>query len=103
MQRLRVRRRAAGRTSAADSRPRRRQRVPVERQLSAAVTPAMTDPLRELLAAKPVLLADGAMGTSLFARGLETGGSPELWNLEQAGAGARGAPGLRRGRQRHLS
>jgi 5-methyltetrahydrofolate--homocysteine methyltransferase len=30
-----------------------------------------------------VLLADGAMGTSLFARGLESGGSPELWNLEQ--------------------
>jgi 5-methyltetrahydrofolate--homocysteine methyltransferase len=43
----------------------------------------MTDPLRELLAAKPVLIADGAMGTNLFALGLETGASPELWNLEQ--------------------
>ena len=43
----------------------------------------MTDPLRELLAAKPVLLADGAMGTNLFALGLETGDSPELWNVEQ--------------------
>jgi len=41
------------------------------------------DPLSRLLAAKRVLLADGAMGTSLFARGLESGGSPELWNLEQ--------------------
>ncbi len=41
------------------------------------------DPLTRLLADKPVLLADGAMGTSLFALGLETGGSPELWNLEQ--------------------
>ena len=41
------------------------------------------DPLSRLLAAKRVVLADGAMGTSLFARGLETGGSPELWNLEQ--------------------
>jgi len=40
-------------------------------------------PLARLLAEKPVLLADGAMGTSLFALGLETGGSPELWNLEQ--------------------
>jgi 5-methyltetrahydrofolate--homocysteine methyltransferase len=30
-----------------------------------------------------VLIADGAMGTSLFALGLETGASPELWNLEQ--------------------
>jgi 5-methyltetrahydrofolate--homocysteine methyltransferase len=41
------------------------------------------DALAGLLATKPVLLADGAMGTSLFALGLETGGSPELWNLEQ--------------------
>jgi 5-methyltetrahydrofolate--homocysteine methyltransferase len=29
-----------------------------------------------------VLLADGAMGTSLFAQGLATGDSPELWNLD---------------------
>jgi methionine synthase I (cobalamin-dependent) len=43
----------------------------------------MTDPLRALLATRPVLIADGAMGTSLFALGLETGGSPEFWNLEQ--------------------
>ena len=27
-------------------------------------------------------LADGAMGTMLFEQGLESGGSPELWNLE---------------------
>jgi methionine synthase I (cobalamin-dependent) len=40
------------------------------------------DPLSRLLAEKRIVLADGAMGTSLFARGLETGGSPELWNLE---------------------
>ena len=45
----------------------------------------MSDPLRALLATRPVLLADGAMGTSLFAEGLETGGSPELWNLERPG------------------
>jgi len=41
------------------------------------------DPLCRLLAEKRVVLADGAMGTSLFARGLETGGSPEVWNVER--------------------
>jgi 5-methyltetrahydrofolate--homocysteine methyltransferase len=30
-----------------------------------------------------VALADGAMGTMLFEQGLESGGSPELWNLDQ--------------------
>jgi methionine synthase I (cobalamin-dependent) len=43
----------------------------------------MNDPLTDLLARQPVAVADGAMGTSLFALGLETGASPELWNLEQ--------------------
>ena len=43
----------------------------------------MADPLTDLLARQPVVVADGAMGTSLFALGLETGASPELWNLEQ--------------------
>ena len=42
----------------------------------------MPDALHELLSSKGVLLADGAMGTSLFARGLATGDSPELWNLD---------------------
>ena len=42
----------------------------------------MTDILTRLLAAKPYLVADGAMGTNLFQRGLATGDSPELWNLE---------------------
>lgn len=41
----------------------------------------MTDFLR-LLADRPVLLADGGMGTGLFARGLMSGDSPELWNVE---------------------
>ncbi|MDO9418709.1 betaine--homocysteine S-methyltransferase [Pararhizobium sp.] len=36
--------------------------------------------LSDLLAAKGVLLADGATGTSLFAMGLEAGEAPELWN-----------------------
>jgi 5-methyltetrahydrofolate--homocysteine methyltransferase len=41
-----------------------------------------TNRLSELLAAKDVLLADGGMGTGLFALGL-TGGAPgELWNLD---------------------
>ncbi len=43
----------------------------------------MSDILSGLLASKPCLVADGAMGTSLFALGLETGGSPEMWNVEQ--------------------
>lgn len=48
----------------------------------------MTDNLRsdrlgELLASKPVLVADGAMGTTLFSLGLEGGGCPEMLNLER--------------------
>ena len=39
--------------------------------------------LAALLAERPVLLADGGMGTGLFAQGLTTGDSPELWNVEQ--------------------
>jgi 5-methyltetrahydrofolate--homocysteine methyltransferase len=35
----------------------------------------------DLLKAQPVILADGAMGTMLFAAGLESGASPELWNV----------------------
>ena len=38
--------------------------------------------LRELLDERGFLLIDGAMGTELFARGLESGGAPELWNIE---------------------
>lgn len=39
--------------------------------------------LDTLLAEDRVLLADGAMGTNLFALGLESGDSPELWNIDQ--------------------
>ena len=35
-----------------------------------------------MLARQPVLVADGAMGTNLFALGLETGAAPEMWNLD---------------------
>ena len=38
--------------------------------------------LAELLAAKGVLLADGATGTNYFRMGLEAGEPPELWNVE---------------------
>jgi 5-methyltetrahydrofolate--homocysteine methyltransferase len=38
--------------------------------------------LQELLTEREVLLIDGAMGTELFARGLESGAPPELWNVE---------------------
>jgi 5-methyltetrahydrofolate--homocysteine methyltransferase len=44
----------------------------------------MPDHLRPLLADRRVLLADGGMGTGLFKRGLETGDSPELWNVDHA-------------------
>jgi 5-methyltetrahydrofolate--homocysteine methyltransferase len=42
----------------------------------------MTGRLEALLAERPVLLADGGMGTSLFQQGLVTGDNPELWNVE---------------------
>jgi 5-methyltetrahydrofolate--homocysteine methyltransferase len=37
----------------------------------------------ELLAAKKVLVSDGAWGTMLAARGLPPGTAPEAWNLER--------------------
>jgi 5-methyltetrahydrofolate--homocysteine methyltransferase len=37
--------------------------------------------LHTLLADYPVLLADGAMGTTLFEAGLAFGDAPEMWNL----------------------
>lgn len=37
---------------------------------------------RSLLAAKRPILADGAMGTTLFAAGLDSGEAPERWNLD---------------------
>lgn len=40
--------------------------------------------LLDLLNAQPVVLGDGAMGTMLFAAGLESGASPELWNVDHA-------------------
>jgi 5-methyltetrahydrofolate--homocysteine methyltransferase len=43
----------------------------------------VSDLLRRRLAEEGLLLADGAMGTSLFAQGLVTGDNPELWNLER--------------------
>jgi len=42
--------------------------------------------LHDLLDTNPVLLADGAMGTMLFDAGLESGASPEMWNVEHADA-----------------
>ncbi len=40
--------------------------------------------LHEMLEKVPVLLADGATGTNLFDKGLESGMAPEIWNLELA-------------------
>ena len=42
----------------------------------------MSDTLRALLSTRKFLIADGAMGTNLFALGLTTGDAPELWNLD---------------------
>lgn len=43
----------------------------------------MNDPITRLLEERGVLLADGAMGTNLFALGLANGAPGELWNVEQ--------------------
>src|ERR1700722_13113785 len=40
------------------------------------------DRLTALLAQRPWLLADGATGSNLFERGLQSGDAPELWNYE---------------------
>jgi len=41
-----------------------------------------SDSLERLLDERGVLLADGAIGTNLFATGLQTGDAPELWNVD---------------------
>ncbi len=43
----------------------------------------MSERLQQLLMQRPWLLADGATGTNFFARGLETGEAPEIWNLQE--------------------
>ena len=42
----------------------------------------MTNRLLRLLEEKPILLLDGATGTNLFAMGLQSGDSPEFWNID---------------------
>ena len=42
----------------------------------------MTNPLSELLATRPWILADGATGTNLFNMGLSAGDAPEFWNVD---------------------
>ena len=42
----------------------------------------MRTSFKELLEQQHTILLDGAMGTMLFASGLEPGGAPEGWNLE---------------------
>jgi methionine synthase I (cobalamin-dependent) len=43
----------------------------------------MRNVLAEIIADKGWCVADGATGTNLFARGLETGYPPELWSVER--------------------
>jgi 5-methyltetrahydrofolate--homocysteine methyltransferase len=42
----------------------------------------MSDRLKTLLSERAWLLADGATGSNLFDRGLQSGDAPELWNTE---------------------
>lgn len=42
----------------------------------------MTSKLQKLLDEKSVLLLDGATGTNLFGMGLQSGDSPEFWNVD---------------------
>ncbi|MEP6546718.1 MAG: betaine--homocysteine S-methyltransferase [Gammaproteobacteria bacterium] len=42
----------------------------------------MSERLTSLLSERPWLLADGATGSNLFDRGLQSGDAPELWNVE---------------------
>jgi len=46
----------------------------------------MKTDLETLLAAGQPIVADGGMGTMLFAAGLERGAAPELWNVERPDA-----------------
>ena len=43
----------------------------------------MRSSLTDLLATRPVVLADGATGTNYFQLGLESGEPPELWNVDR--------------------
>lgn len=43
----------------------------------------MKTTLQDLLASGQTIVADGGMGTLLFARGLARGSAPELWNVER--------------------
>jgi 5-methyltetrahydrofolate--homocysteine methyltransferase len=42
----------------------------------------MTNQFEKMLEEKPVLLADGATGTTFFGMGLQSGDAPELWNVD---------------------
>ena len=43
----------------------------------------MNNPIMDMIKQKGWCVADGATGTNLFGRGLETGYPPELWSVEQ--------------------
>ena len=43
---------------------------------------AMSNVLQSMLADRGLLLIDGAIGTNLFSKGLQTGDAPELWNVD---------------------
>src|SRR5512144_372278 len=56
------------------------------RRIGGRIVGIMSNLLQRLLAAKDVVIADGAMGTSLFALGLGKGESGADWNVERPDA-----------------
>ena len=46
----------------------------------------MSISLSRLIDSQPLIVADGGMGTMLFAQGLQRGKSPELWNVDRTDA-----------------
>lgn len=54
----------------------------VDLNLGATVQTSRHSDIHELLEERRFLVADGGMGTVLFASGLENGDSPELWNVD---------------------
>ena len=92
LQLLRERRRAVGRTSVGG------QSAAAARQSERCLIMTILD---SLLASRPVLLADGGMGTGLFALGPVDGRQPRAVERAASGADRRGASRLRRGRLRH--
>ena len=53
------------------------------KSVSIGSSPAMDNPIKDIIEQKGWCIADGATGSNLFGRGLEAGYPPELWSLER--------------------